>query len=62
MNQIGFQPRHIVDKPDDYKEFLLHKSIMNQYLTHRLFERQANKGREPQDKKPKKKSILKVKK
>ncbi len=40
MINIGFQPRHFVDvkDPDDYKQFLLHKSIMNQYLTHRLFE------------------------
>ena len=51
MIQIGFQPRHLVDKPDDYREFLLHKSLFNQYLTHRLFE-----VRRPQIEEPKKKS------
>ena len=51
MNQIGYQPRHIIDKPDDYREFLLHKSLMTHYLTHRLFE-----IRTPQVEKPKKKS------
>jgi hypothetical protein len=53
MINIGFQPRHFVDvkDPDDYKQFLLHKSIMNQYLTHRLFE-----VKRPTVEKPKKKS------
>ena len=63
MNQIGYQPRHIIDKPDDYREFLLHKSIMNQYLTHRLFISPNTSQSISGDplKKPKKKSILKVK-
>lgn len=50
---FGYQPRHPVDikDPDDYSNFLLHKSIMNQYLTHRLFE-----VKQPTIEKPKKKS------
>jgi len=57
MINIGFQPRHFVDikDPDDYKQFLLHKSIMNQYLTHRLFEVKQSPKR-PTVEKPKKKS------
>lgn len=40
MINIGYQPRHLIDlkDPDEFKEFLLHKRLMNQYLTHRLFE------------------------
>lgn len=53
MYSFGYQPRHTVDIKDreEYNNFLLHKSMMNQYLTHRLFE-----VKPPIVEKPKKKS------
>ena len=53
MYSFGYQPRHTVDIKDreEYNDFLLHKPMMNQYLTHRLFE-----VKPPIVEKPKKKS------
>tara|TARA_Y100000310_G_C20588578_1_gene766741 strand:- start:1011 stop:1199 length:189 start_codon:yes stop_codon:yes gene_type:complete len=44
-SNIGYQP--IPLPPDDFKEFLIHKQSINQYLQRRFFERRLILGFSP---------------